>query len=159
QLSQIAKLGESLDSPESRSQLKKQLSGKASLAVAKTAELVAKTEDRDFASDLVTAFQRFMREPSKNDKGCAAKIASVKALLAIDCDDDEVFRIGVRHIQLEPVWGGRADTAAPLRALCALGLVQVGSPETMIELATLLADPEADARIGAAHALGNCGLA
>src|SRR5262249_46175669 len=77
----------------------------------------------------------------------------------IDCDDDEAFRHGVRHVQLEPVWGGRADTAAPLRALCALGLVQVGSPEAMIELATLLADPEADARIGAAHALGNCGLA
>jgi len=44
-----------------------------------------------------------------------------------------------------------------LRALCGLGLVQVGSPDAIIELAALLADTEADARIGAASALGNCG--
>jgi hypothetical protein len=157
QLADIAKLRDSLDSPESRSQLRKHVGSKTSLVVAKAAELVAKIEDHDFASELVTAFQRFTREPSKTDKGCAAKIAIVKALLASDCDDDEVFRVGVRHVQFEPVWGGRADTAAPLRALCALGLVQIGSPDAMIELAMLLADPEADGRIGAAHALGNCG--
>jgi len=60
-------------------------------------------------------------------------------------------------VQLEPTWGGRADTAAPLRALCGLGLVQVGARDAIDELAVLLADKEADARIGAASALGYCG--
>src|SRR5262249_60112568 len=59
--------------------------------------------------------------------------------------------------ELEPAWGGWADTAAPLRALCGLGMVQIGSPDAMIELSTLLADREADARIGAARALAHCG--
>src|SRR4030095_8290687 len=99
----------------------------------------------------------FMQNPTKSDKGCAAKTAVIKALLAADCDDEEMFLKGVRHVQLEPTWGGRADTAAPLRALCGLGLVQMGSPDAMIELAMLLADTEADARIGAASALGHCG--
>src|SRR4030095_1142535 len=99
----------------------------------------------------------FMQNPTKSDKGCAAKTAVIKALLAADCDDEQLFRKGVRHVQLEPTWGGRADTAAPLRALCGLGLVQVGARDAMGELAALLADKEADARIGAASALGYCG--
>src|SRR6185503_10592117 len=69
----------------------------------------------------------------------------------------ELYRTGIRHVQHEPTWGGRSDTAAPLRALCGLGLVQVGSPDAVTELAVLLADKEADARIGAASALGHCG--
>jgi hypothetical protein len=98
-----------------------------------------------------------MVDPVKTDKGCAAKTGAVKALLASGCDDDGVFRKGIKHTQLEPTWGGRADTAAQLRALCGLGLVQIGSPDAMNELATLLADQEADARIGAARALSHCG--
>ena len=157
QLAQLAAIGKSPDTTETRAQLRKNLGSKSSVIVAKTADIIAGIENHEFASDLMTAFQRFMREPAKTDKGCAAKTAIVKALLATDCDDEQVFRTGVRHVQLEPVWGGRADTAAPLRALCALGLVQTGSPDAMIELATLLADPEPDARIGAAHALAHCG--
>ena len=108
--------------------------------------------------DLVAAFRRFMVESAKSDKGCVAKIAVVKALLATEnCDEEDLFLQGVRHVQLEPAWGGPADTAAPLRALCGLALVQMGSTQATIELATLLADKEPDARIGAAHALANCG--
>ena len=114
-------------------------------------------EGRDFIPDLVSAFHRFMADPARTDKGCAAKNAVVKALLAADCHDEGLFRMGIRHVQLEPTWGGRADTAAQLRALCGLGLVQTGSPDAMNELAALLADKEADARIGAASALAHCG--
>jgi HEAT repeat protein len=120
---------------------------------------VRQIDDHDFGPDLIAAFDRFMVDPVKTDKGCAAKIAVVKALLAAQCDEDGIFRTGIRHVQLEPTWGGRADTAAPLRALSALGLVQAGSPDAMNELAVLLADAETDARIGAAHALAHCGPA
>jgi len=156
-LAELATLGKEPDTPEARKQLHKHLAGKTSLIVAKAAEIVAHLEDHEFTSDLIAAFHRFMKDPAKTDKGCAAKTAIVKALLNADCDDEEVFRTGVRHVQHEPSWGGRSDTAAQLRALCGLGLVQIGSPDTMNELAALLADKEADARIGAAGALGHCG--
>jgi HEAT repeat protein len=158
-LGEIGKLSRAPDTPETRKELRKHLASKVSLIVAKAAAIVAHIEDHDFTPDLIAAFHRFMTDPAKTDKGCAAKTAIVKALLAAESDDEEVFLKGVRHVQLEPTWGGRADTAAPLRALCGLGLVQVGSPDAMNELAALLADKEADARIGAARALAHCGPA
>jgi HEAT repeat protein len=156
-LAEVATLAKAPDTPETRKQLRKHLTSKTGLIVAKTAEIIAHVEGHDFTPDLVAAFHRFMLDPAKTDKGCAAKNAIVKALLAADCDDEELFRTGIRHVQHEPGWGGRSDTAAPLRALCGLGLVQVGSPDAMNELAALLADKEADARIGGAGALGHCG--
>ena len=158
-LDEIATLSKAPDTPETRKELRKHLASKVSLIVAKAAAIVAHIEDHDFTPDLIAAFHRFMTDPAKTDKGCGAKTAIVKALLAAECDDEQVFLTGVRHVQLEPTWGGRADTAAPLRALCGLGLVQVGSPDAMNELAALLADKEADARIGAARALSHCGPA
>ena len=157
-LAEVAALADSAESADTRKQLRKHLASKASPIVARAAQIVAKIENHDFVPDLVQAFHRFLIDPIKTDKGCVAKCAVVKALLAADCDDEELFRKGVRHVQLEPTWGGRADTAAPLRALCGLGLVQVGARDAMDELAALLADAEADARIGAASALGYCGL-
>ena len=156
-LAEVAALSKAPDSSEARKQLRKHLASKTSPIVAKSAEIAAHLDSPDFLPDLVAAFHRFMVDPVRTDKGCVAKIAVVKALLAGDSDDEELFRRGVRHSQLEPTWGGRADTAAPLRALCGLGLVQVGSPDAMNELAALLADEDADARIGAANALGHCG--
>ena len=156
-LAELARLGKDPDAPDARKQLRKHLASKTSLIVAKSAEIAAHIEDHEMVPDLIAAFHRFMIDPAKTDKGCAAKTAIVKALLAADCDDEALFRKGIRHVQHEPTWGGRSDTAAPMRALCGLGVVQVGSPDAMNELATLLADKEADARIGAASALGHCG--
>lgn len=156
-LAELATLSKAPDTPEARKQLRKHLASKTSLIGAKAAQIIAHIEDNDFAPDLIAGFHRFMIDPAKTDKGCAAKTAIVKALLAADCDDEDLYRTGIRHVQHEPTWGGRSDTAAPLRALCGLGLVQVGSPDAMNELAALLADKEADARIGAAGALGHCG--
>jgi HEAT repeat protein len=156
-LAEVAALSKAPDTADVRKQLRKHLASKTSPVVAKTAEIIAHIDSHDFLPDLIAAFHRFMVDPVKTDKGCAAKIAIVKAMLAADGDDEELFRLGVRHVQHEPTWGGRADTAAQLRALCGLGLVQIGSPDAMNELAALLADKEADARIGAAGALGHCG--
>lgn len=158
-LAELAALSKAPDTPETRKQIRKHLADKASLVAAKAAEIVAHLEDHDFVPDLIAAFHRFMTDPAKTDKGCAAKTAIAKALLAAECDDEKLFLTGIRHVQPEPGWGGRSDTAAVLRALCGLGLVQVGSPDAMNELAALLADKEGDARIGAARALSHCGPA
>ena len=70
------------------------------------------------------AFDRFLVEPLKNDKLCRAKIAIVQALDKIEHGRQKVFERAAGHVQLEPVFGGREDTAAALRgaalfALCA----------------------------------------
>jgi HEAT repeat protein len=158
-LAELATLSKAPDTPETRKQIRTHLASKVSLVAAKAAEIVSHLEDHDFVPDLIAAFHRFMTDPAKTDKGCAAKTAIVKTLLAVECDDEKLFLTGIRHVQFEPTWGGRSDTAAALRALCGLGLVQVGSPDAMNELAALLADREGDARIGAARALGHCGPA
>jgi len=157
QLASLASIANSPNSAEARKLLRKHLSSKVAPVAAKAASIIAHIDQSEFIPDLTAAFHRFMQNPVKSDKGCVAKIAIIKALLAGECDDEKTFLKGIRHVQMEPTWGGRADTAAPLRALCGLGLVQMGSADVLNELAALLADPEGDARIGAAHALANCG--
>ncbi|MEK6301587.1 MAG: hypothetical protein AABO41_12765 [Acidobacteriota bacterium] len=158
-LAELASLSKSADTPDTRKQLQKHLASKISLVAAKAAEIIARIENHELVTDLIAAFHRFMVDPAKTDKGCVAKTAVVKALLAAECDDEQLYLTGIRHVQLEPSWGGSGDTAAPLRALCGLGLVQTGSLSALNELAALLADKEADARLGAARALGHCGPA
>jgi HEAT repeat protein len=81
----------------------------------------------------------------------------VEVLLRLEHEDEEVFQRGIRHVQLEPVRGGRVDTAVDLRSACALGLARTSSPAAIVELAELLADPEPPARVSAARAIGNHG--
>lgn len=56
-------------------------------------------------------------------------------------------------MQREPVWGGSVDVACELRAVCAMGLLRLGHPSAASEVAELLADPEPEARAGAAQAI------
>jgi len=72
----------------------------------------------------------------------------------------EVYLRGMRHIQLEPVWGGQSDTAVTLRATCALALVPCRSlPETKLLnfLLELFADKEKLVRAEAARAVASVG--
>jgi HEAT repeat protein len=64
-----------------------------------------------------------------------------------------VYVMGGRHVLLERVWGGKADTATALRGTCALALVRVHYPDYLVELGDLLADREAPARKMAAQAM------
>jgi len=66
----------------------------------------------------------------------------------------------MRHIQLEPVWGGSADTAGTLRATCALALVQcreLNSHRLLIHLVPLFADKELPVRVDAVRAVAQVG--
>ena len=91
--------------------------------------------------------------PVKSDPSRAAKTAITDALYRIGAPELAVYRTGIRHVQLEPVWGGKADTATALRATCALALVRVHYPDYLTEIADLLADREAPARKTAAQPL------
>jgi HEAT repeat protein len=131
------------------------LGSRSSAVVAAAASLLAKSPDRRHDVALIDAFDRFMEDAIEHDKGCLAKAAIARALFASESAHDTLFLCAVRHVQLEPVWGGRQDTAVELRGVAAAALVQGDYPDVMDELARLLADPEPMARVGAAQALGS----
>lgn len=133
--------------------LRRVLTSKYSIAVAQAVGLVGEFELYSLIPDLVAAFDRFLIKPVESDPGCRAKQAIAETLYRLDYSDETLFLKGIRHIQSEPVWGGRVDTAPRLRGTCALGLVRMNYPGVMVELADLLADPEPEARIGAARAI------
>ncbi|MFP6664350.1 MAG: hypothetical protein VCC00_09140 [Deltaproteobacteria bacterium] len=156
----LAGLDTILDDPGSRAAialLEKALAAKQSAVVQKAAQIIARSETREHDSSMRAAFQRFVTGPAKADKGCLAKQALVEALLDSDARSDEAFLRGIRHVQMEPVWGGQEDVAVELRVACALGLANTAHPDGMRELTDLLADPEPMARAGAARAIGFTG--
>src|SRR5262245_47582320 len=97
--------------------------------VAKAARLTGDALLYDLVPALLAAYRRFLDKPVKSDPNCYAKKAIARALVALDCEDVEFFLAGLTLKQMEPIWGGTADTAADVRASCALGLVATGYPQ------------------------------
>ena len=124
---------------------------------AKAARLAADALLYDLVPALLAAYRRFLDKPVKSDPNCYAKKAIARALVALDCEDVEFFLSGLKLKQMEPVWGGTADTAADVRGSCAIGLVATGYPRALVAIAALLYDPEPDARVGAVRAAANGG--
>jgi len=153
----LAELGKVRGAPtatDSLALLKRVLAGKSSHAAAKAAEIAAEFEIDALVPDMVAAFHRLLVQPVRGDPGCAGKAAIANALYRIGAAEVDIYLKGIRHVQLEPVWGGKADTATALRGTCGLALVRVHYHDYLSELADLLADREAPARKMAAQALG-----
>lgn len=144
------------DRPALSAALETALADRHYRVVAKGARLTAEALLYEHEPLLLDAYARLLAQPSKRDPGCFAKSAIVRALVELDCGDTEFFLGGLRYRQLEPVWGGRQDSAIDVRCGCAMGLVAAGFPRALVELTELLNDPEAPARAGAARAIA-CG--
>jgi len=138
---------------ESIDELKRVIAKEGSHAVARAAAIVGELELASLAPDLTAAFDRFMNDPLKNDKGSVAKTAIAEALVRLGHDDEKLYLRGIRHVQMEPTYGGRVDTASGLRSACAFGLAHTHYPGTLVELAHALADPEPAVRGSAARAV------
>jgi HEAT repeat protein len=154
-----SRLSEARESPGSESSLailRKGLSDRVSIVAGKAAEIAGELGNTSLGPEMVAAFYRFLQEPSK-DKGCLAKNAILQALIRLEHPDPEVFLAAVRHVQMEPVWGGSEDAAAWLRGLGALGLAGCDHPSALSHIVDVLADKEKLARLGAARALGALG--
>ncbi|HKF06614.1 MAG TPA: HEAT repeat domain-containing protein [Candidatus Sulfotelmatobacter sp.] len=119
--------------------LGKALANRNNFITAKAADLIREFGLRELTPDLLKAFDRFFDHAEKSDPQCWAKNAISRALSAFELQDADIFLRGMRHIQMEPVWGGRSDTAGTLRATCALALVQCRSL-TEIDVLTHLID-------------------
>ena len=145
----------SAGAPEAVAQLRTFLRHRNNYVVSKAAALVAELGDRTLVPDLLAAFDRFLANPVKSDSQCWAKSAIAQALSDLGHDEPDVYRRGMSHVQLEPVWGGKEDTAATLRGTCALAFAQCRLDPATIQkgLVDLLADREKTVRINTLRAL------
>jgi HEAT repeat protein len=133
--------------------LREALKSRESRAVAKAAAVAAEQDLTVLRPELDAALRRLLDEGHTADPGCAAKGALCEALDRLGHDDRELFRQAIRHVQWEPVWGGRVDTAVELRGAAAMALARLDPQGALIDLARLLGDPQPPARMAAARAL------
>src|SRR5580700_9984400 len=142
--------------------LRTALEHRNNFVVGKAADLVRDFQLQQLIPELLIAFERFFENPVKSDPQCWAKNSFSRALAAFEHQDAAVFLRGMRHIQLEPVWGGSSDTAGTLRATCALALVQCRSlleADLLTHLVELLADKDKAVRAEVARAIELVGSA
>lgn len=143
----------------SRYELRRVIADEGPHAVARAAAIVGEHGLDALAADLVAAFPRFFDRPERADPGCAAKTAIVEALRRLGQPATALYRRGAGHVQMEPVYGGRVDTAVDLRGASALALAEHGGADVLVDLAHLLADREPPVRISAARAVAVAGQA
>ena len=139
--------------------LRRALAHRNNFLVTKAAKLCALHSHRTLVPELVTAFTRFLANPA-SDPQCWAKNALAETLTAFDYQEPELFFSGMKHIQLEPVWGGTSDTAGTLRGRCALALVAcrgLRNHAVLVHLTSLFADKELSVRVNAARAVEQIG--
>jgi HEAT repeat protein len=140
--------------------LRKALSHRNNFLVAKAADIVREFDLKLLLPELLAAFDRFFDDPVKTDPQCWAKNSISRTLVAFEHHDAAVLLRGMKHIQLEPVWGGSSDSAATLRATCAVALVQCRSltdAELLEHLIDLFGDKEKSVRAAAAQAIEQVG--
>ena len=124
--------------------------------VAKAAALAGERGLHERIPDLLAAWPRFLEDGAQRDPQCLAKAAIAAALLALEYAGVEFWLAGIRCVQLEPAWDKAIDTAVDIRCHSALGLVNSRHHRAIVELTTLLNDPELRVRAGAARAI-SCG--
>ena len=137
--------------------LRKALLDRSNLIVAEAAKIAAASQMKELVPDLLTAFTRLFDNPLKTDPKCWGKTAIVTALTRIDYGESEPFLRGASHVQMEPVWGGKEDTAIQLRGSCLLGLIQcddLSRLHILRRITDALTDPADPVRLEAVRALG-----
>jgi HEAT repeat protein len=161
QLAAIDRLAE-LPPAECIEPLRKALENRSNFIVGRAADLIRKLKLSQLTPELLVEFERFFEDSVKSDPQCWAKNAIARALAEFEHPDAAVFLRGMKHVQPEPSYGGSADSAATLRATCALALVQCRSlsdAEVLRELVDLLADKDKTVRAEAIRAIELLGAA
>jgi HEAT repeat protein len=157
QLVQLSRLGDGPVSDAAISTLSKALTDRVNLVVAKAAQVAATLQLRPLIPGLLAAYERLFHSGAEDDPQCTGKRALIQALINLDYDEAAPFLRGYRYVQMEAVYRTmREDSAAPLRSLCTLGLVQctdLSRAAKLRHLVTVMSD-EADAvRIDAIRAI------
>ncbi len=140
--------------------LRNTLAHRNNFLVSKAAKLAADTELVALLPDVLAAFNRFFIDASKTDPQCWAKNALSKALVKLGHRSKEEYLRGMRHHQMEPVWGGQSDTAGALRGTCTHALVDcpgISDADLLTALLEPLTDTDKTVRMEAARAMAQVG--
>jgi hypothetical protein len=143
--------------PGAEQALRKALAARNNYYVSKAASVVEQLGLKQLMPELLAAYARFLEQ---EDQQCWAKNALIKAIGELGYDEPEPFLRGLTHVQMEAVWGGRADTAGTLRAYCALAIAgcrSIPGMQVLRHLVPALVDPEKTVRIEAARAVAHLG--
>jgi HEAT repeat protein len=135
--------------------LRKGLADRVNVVTAKSARIAAACQIKDLVPDLLKAFDSLLLNPDR-DPQCWGKNEIAKALVELDYSASDPFLRGSKHIQMEPVWGRKVDTAATLRGRCLLALVQTTDlprADVLRQLVAALTDAEHSVRTDAIRAL------
>jgi hypothetical protein len=165
ELAELETLSESLKggtqpNPDQVAYLRKALGHRNNFLVAKAAKLIAEAELVALLPDVLTAFDRFFIDAEKTDPQCWAKNALSKAMVKLEYRQRDAYLRGMRHHQLEPVWGGQSDTAGALRGTCTHALVDcpgISDADLLTALLEPLTDIDKTVRMEAARAIAQVG--
>ncbi len=154
-LAVLAALADTDPAQSIETELRLLLTHKSNFVVGKAVALAESRNITSVAPELIKAFPYFMSDCLKRDPGCSAKLAIANCLIGFGEPAWDIFLAGVRHVQMEPAFGGPVDTAATLRAMCGRGLIAMGHHDAFRWHAALLADSEAMTRAIAVETLAN----
>jgi HEAT repeat protein len=149
----LAALSEKTLNLDDMDDLQNALLGSNNYLAAQAAAVIGKQKIDSLTPDLLAAYDFFIYDGAKRDKGCLAKTAVIKALVDLNAYEEPLYRDGACYVQMEPVYGGQADTAADLRSQCALALLEIGYGDILFVLVELLEDKELQCRMTAVSAL------
>jgi hypothetical protein len=142
------------EAPASVTLIEQALADKSWLVVAFAAELVGRHQLERHRAGLLGVWPRFADGTHKSDPGCRAKLAALTALDRLELLDPEPFLPAIRYRQYEPVFGGRVETAGPLRVRAASALLRMRHSDGVVLAGELFAESEREVRVGIAQALG-----
>jgi hypothetical protein len=140
--------------------IRKSLSNRNNFIVAKAARLAEDNNLNSVVPEMIAAFDRFFVNAEKADPQCWAKNALSRGLSKLGCREKEIFLRGLHHHQMEPVWGGRSDSAGSLRANCAHALVGcegLSNTDLLLILIDLLVDADKAVRVETVRAISQIG--
>ena len=113
------------------------------MVVARAAGLIAEWNESSLNPELVECFYRLNEDGPTDDPQCWGKTAIIKSLSDLAWQETNIYQLGCKTLQLEPVRGGKEDTAVALRVASLNALMQCATVDTSLLMA-LLADLLAD---------------
>ncbi len=134
--------------------LQRALEHKSWLVAATAAQIVGERQLSGHEERLIRVWERFSAGGAK-DPGCRAKEAALTALDQLEGFDPDPFIEGVHCHQLEPVMGGRVDTAGGVRQRAVYALLRMVHSDALLHAAVALADADPHVRAGVARGLGH----
>jgi HEAT repeat protein len=138
-----------LPDPERQTLLLQALRDRASYVATLAAETLGQCADESSAATMSDHFLALMEDGTKRDPGCHVRAHLAFAFGRLEYHPArDALRAGIRAVQIEAVGGVPFDTAAHLRANCALALAQMRAPDALRDITLLLFDMSGNAIAG-----------